>query len=497
VGLAPVAALLLLMGQDGGPLRIAAVLAILAVVLIGLSITLRSSSETVRVELEDTLYEEIDALRNDMREDVATAARATHKSFSEKLQALYEQVTALRVQLDALRAEAGRGGYDPAATGQVMASGPATELGWAGLRGSQAHSPPSPGLPVGNAQPSTTGAGSWAPAGRTAGPGGVVRHTETVQVTTRQTIVDPPADDDDRGSGTVYGGGSVYGRAAQAADSGWADQRQFSGEGRRSQRYERDEEPAGDDRWSDVRSGDRWASVRDDDRGREMRMGERRAAVHSDGTGTELRYEDRWAAVRRDDPRRDDLRRDEPRRDEPRRDEPRRDEPRRDDRGGWREADAGGWREPDTARVDAGRGWRDDDRGGRADDRGWRGGQSDWRADERTGWGGESRDEPRTGGWGIADGRDEPRTGGWGDQRGGWEDDGRRAGRPEQARSDNGWSGQRPGPAALPAGGVPNPGIWDDNWVEPERQPVSGGWRGQRDDDAGYRYAPQPEDRWR
>ena len=59
---------------------------------------------------------------------------------------------------------------------------------------------------------------------------------------------------------------------------------------------------AGDDpRWTDVRAGDRWASVRTDDRGRELRMGERRAAVHSDGAGTELRIEDRWAQVRREE----------------------------------------------------------------------------------------------------------------------------------------------------------------------------------------------------
>lgn len=57
------------------------------------------------------------------------------------------------------------------------------------------------------------------------------------------------------------------------------------------------------DYWSELRSGNRWASVRDDERGREVRVGERRAAVHADGGGTEYRVEDRWAEVR--EPRRD------------------------------------------------------------------------------------------------------------------------------------------------------------------------------------------------
>ncbi|MEU2615556.1 hypothetical protein ABZ570_28875 [Micromonospora sp. NPDC007271] len=56
--------------------------------------------------------------------------------------------------------------------------------------------------------------------------------------------------------------------------------------------------------WSELRAGNRWASVRDDERGREIRVGERRAAVHAAGGGTEYRVEDRWASVR--EPRRDD-----------------------------------------------------------------------------------------------------------------------------------------------------------------------------------------------
>lgn len=54
-----------------------------------------------------------------------------------------------------------------------------------------------------------------------------------------------------------------------------------------------------------MRTGGRWAAVRDDEHGREVRVGERRAAVHADGGGTEYRVEDRWASVRRSEPRPD------------------------------------------------------------------------------------------------------------------------------------------------------------------------------------------------
>ncbi|MBF9134707.1 hypothetical protein I0C86_38120, partial [Plantactinospora sp. S1510] len=104
VGLAPLAALLLLLGQGNGPLRIAAVLAVLAVVLIGLSITLRGNAEGIQLDLEETLLEEIDELRGELRTDIATAARATHKAFGEKLELVQGNVEALRGQLDAVRA---------------------------------------------------------------------------------------------------------------------------------------------------------------------------------------------------------------------------------------------------------------------------------------------------------------------------------------------------------------------------------------------------------
>ncbi len=318
VGLTPLAAGLVLLSGGSFGLRLGVVLIVLAVVMTGLAVMLRPDGARVRTEVEEMVFEELDVLREDVREDIATAARATHKAFSEKLQQLYETVDMLRAQLDAARAQ----GYPAAAKA----------------------APPPQGRPAPNPSVGTAMVG-----------GGVVRHTETVQVTTRQTIVDPHADDH---SGTVYGGsGTVYGGARPSAPAGaptgrraaeerpaerhadwvpreesWTEQRlrerraaeapperhardDYPAEpreeyrldpGRRPRPFDRDDEPdAGDDpRWTDMRSGDRWASVRSDERGRELRMGERRAAVHNDGSGTELRIEDRWAQVRREDARR-------------------------------------------------------------------------------------------------------------------------------------------------------------------------------------------------
>ncbi len=348
VGLAPLAALLVLVSSRDAALRVAAVLAILAVVLIGLSIMLRPDASSVRIELEETLLDEIDMLRDDVREDISTAARATHKAFSEKLQTLHQNIESLRGQVEAVRA---------AGTAQSAEAKP----------------PPVRSAPV---QASASVGGGMVGGGVVGG--GVVRHTETVRETTRQTIVDSGRDGD-RG-GTVYGGtggstGGVYGsrtadrvtpgvrrggtdtgewgvrrsgrgdwetvdprRDADADRTGepWTDPRlreraaedrydtsprgirgsarvelprsdarddYRTGDTRRPRPYDRDDEDTGADAgWSGARS-DRWAAVRSDDRGRELRMGERRAAMHSDESGSEIRIEDRWAAVRHEESR--------------------------------------------------------------------------------------------------------------------------------------------------------------------------------------------------
>jgi hypothetical protein len=297
VGLAPLAALLLLLGGSGSLLRIAVVVAILAVVLIGLSIALRRDSGSMRAEIEDVLYDEIDDLRDGVRGDIANAARATHKAFGERLSALQQTIEDLRGQLEAMRAHVDRLAVAPAAAA-----------------GSGHHQSRHVGGPQHQ--------------------GGVVRHTETV-VTTRQTmLVDP---DEAMSRGHVYG--HRDGRAPEQYDDqprhvawtppaprrpdpseeSWTDKllrERFAGRvtlepgGHRETYDDRTPErrPAlpdrshnDDDLISGLHAGDRWASVRSDDRGHEFRVGERRAAMHSDQTGTELRIEDRWAAVRREE----------------------------------------------------------------------------------------------------------------------------------------------------------------------------------------------------
>ncbi len=290
VALAPIAALVLLIGGGTGSLRVCLGLVIISVILIGVSITLRRDTDTMRTELENTVFEEIDALRADVRDDIAHATQATHRAVGEKMQFLLEQIESTRADLAATKV-------------QVDA-----------LRHGMSTSPPAP-APQRHAATASAEVHQGGP--RQSMPPGVVRHTETVQVTTRHTVMDPHEE--------IPARGTTYGRPAPESgprererEESWTDQRlreQF--ERRReeppAERWQPRPEPSSyEDRWSvpsllddeerrpGVRAGDRWASVRSDDRGRELRMGERRAAMHSDGSGTELRIEDRWAAVRRE-----------------------------------------------------------------------------------------------------------------------------------------------------------------------------------------------------
>lgn len=336
VGLAPVAALLVVFSGDSTALvRVAVLLAVVAVVLIGVSMALRRDPEVVRDQVEDMLFEELDVLRDDLRADITTAAKATHKAFGERVGNLHESVEALRGQVDNLRVRVERGPVPAQPAAQPV--------------------PPVP-PPVAPVPPPPNVVGSH----------GVVRHTETVKVT-RQTIVDQ----NDGGRGTVYGSSRgpepasipAQRRPSSPDDEGesWTeqllrerlgedrltdsgfnggfgsdrrDEPRYGSEGRygSDDRYSSDglysstgrygpeerygaggygaddrggrrraPEPDDADRITGVRASDRWTSVRSDDRGREYRMGERRAAMQSDESGTEVRIEDRWAAVRREE----------------------------------------------------------------------------------------------------------------------------------------------------------------------------------------------------
>ncbi|MEU3454122.1 hypothetical protein ABZ671_11020 [Micromonospora sp. NPDC006766] len=324
VGLAPLAALILLVVDDGGALRIGAVLAILAVVLIGLSIALRSESGDGAAGTEE-LREEIAQLRHELHSEIVAAAHRGNEALDQARRA-QETVTALRRRLDVAAAGMAAAAGSAAPVAEVPAGGrarvPAAETydeGRSRHRAAPESAPiaggqpagwgeddsprrPQPGTHYGADRPRPGGHGASRAADPDARPVGVVHHTETVHVTTRHTIVDggprlgyrEPMGDRDRSG--VDRDRPVHGRSG----AGWPPP---------DVRARTAPEPSGHaddpdgDYWSELRAGNRWASVRDDERGREIRVGERHAAVHAAEAGAEYRVEDRWASVR--EPRRD------------------------------------------------------------------------------------------------------------------------------------------------------------------------------------------------
>jgi len=78
VGLAPIAALLLVVAQGAGPLRAAAVLAVLGVVFVGMSVAFREDPGDVRDELTERLRDEVDRLRRDLEGVRQAADRSLH-----------------------------------------------------------------------------------------------------------------------------------------------------------------------------------------------------------------------------------------------------------------------------------------------------------------------------------------------------------------------------------------------------------------------------------
>jgi hypothetical protein len=355
VGLAPVAGLVLLLGGDGTMVRVAAVLAVVAVVLIGLSIALRPDPGRIRQEVEDMVLDEVEMLREDVRGDITSASRQTHQVLAERVQQLQQTVDALRAELEAVRATGVGLGIGHAAAAPVVPHPPV-----------QAHAAVPPAVAAAAAPVAASGAAPVGPvsgvperprasaAGRAHVPSGVVRHTETVHhVTTRSTFVGHHGDDD--GHDAPYGGGYVPRRsdpadraepaeprpewrppaprrpADQPEEESWtdrklreryghpasahsraepADEEPWATRSARGGRWKDDDaEPASVDRFDAGSAPSRWASRHTDDRGEELRLGERRAAMRSSDSGTEMRIEDRWAAVRRnwdrDEPRAD------------------------------------------------------------------------------------------------------------------------------------------------------------------------------------------------
>lgn len=96
VALAVVAALVLLVADSNGPLRVAAVLAILAIVLIGLSIAMRPDDGSRAVQLR----EELEQLRRELHGEVVAAAQRGNQAL-DQVQRTQEAVMALGRRLDA------------------------------------------------------------------------------------------------------------------------------------------------------------------------------------------------------------------------------------------------------------------------------------------------------------------------------------------------------------------------------------------------------------
>ena len=301
VALAPVAALILLVADGNGPLRFAALLAILAVVLIGLSITLRSDNG--HEQYTEELREELDELRRELRSEIVAAAQRGNQALDE-LQRVQQTLAGLRRTADAAGSaavDAAPAGAEPASGGRARVAAPeppppapftdrptSTPFGERptstpfGDRPEPAPFGDRPAPPSFGDRPAPAPFGERpAPAGvgeRQTRPGGVygsaqpagqgvVRHTETVHVTTRHTIVDGG------GMGEVprYGGYAAPwsagerprgGPGVDPAERHWpdGDERPRRDDDRAWSGPARDEHAA----WSEPRDERPWSGPRDD-----------------------------------------------------------------------------------------------------------------------------------------------------------------------------------------------------------------------------------------
>ncbi|MFB9316526.1 hypothetical protein [Cryptosporangium minutisporangium] len=103
VAIAPIAALLLVLGNGVGPLRAAAVLAVFSVVIIGLSVVLRDDAAMVKDDVEDQLRTEVDRLRA----DIDSLRRGVEVSVHRELERVHRELEATRRD-SVLRAESTR-----------------------------------------------------------------------------------------------------------------------------------------------------------------------------------------------------------------------------------------------------------------------------------------------------------------------------------------------------------------------------------------------------
>ncbi|MFC7550324.1 hypothetical protein [Plantactinospora sp. GCM10030261] len=349
VGLAAFAALLLVFGGNGGVLRVAAVLALSSFVLLGLSVMLRPDPAHLQRELAEAVSAELDAIR----EEVRAAEHVTARPLHDRLRELHAGLEALRGQLDAIQLGAPPNHRDSPYTG-FPGDGVAGAM--AGHQGTGRPTAPAHGVAsvaaaapervptgqagvVGDDRPAYGVVRSPAkPADGQRPRHGLVRRTETVHVTTRQTIVDQHEDHPGAGhdgvGGDWYGGGRRPARDRPGPDA-WHDDHHRGGERRRDTGWRH--EPPSRETWRrDADQSDAWER-RDDRRvgwesgaasgdGRERgERGQRGEAERPDpryggdrhwqrgGGGADLpwagspagggdvRFGDRWATARRDD----------------------------------------------------------------------------------------------------------------------------------------------------------------------------------------------------
>jgi hypothetical protein len=251
IALAPVAGTLLVLGGEGGLLRAGGALAMLAVVLVALGSVLARAGTGPRAggDVEAYLGHEIEALRADTRADISRATKTSHRVLAEQIAALGDTVEALRGQIEVLRSHVER---NHLAAPAPVAAGHNQVSGVAGV------------------------------------PGGVFRHTETVQVTRQTTMLDADSGYGDR-TGSVYGSaaggvtsGAVPGQRRSEYDAykgrdEYTDSDGYAGSGRRARP---DGEPTGG--WSPSR---------------EVHVGERSSEIRIDDTAAQMRTQDRWASM--------------------------------------------------------------------------------------------------------------------------------------------------------------------------------------------------------
>ena len=94
VTLAPAAAAAAVLGGGGRSLRLAVVLVAVCLVLIGAAVLVRHDPVLLKMDVEDRVAAEMDALRAELYDEVAAAARTTH----HRVQAVQEEIGRLRGQ---------------------------------------------------------------------------------------------------------------------------------------------------------------------------------------------------------------------------------------------------------------------------------------------------------------------------------------------------------------------------------------------------------------